>query len=366
MPDTQATSMARKRGLYRRKDSRYWWLHVVFPDGRRLCQNTRCVDRVEAEAFAARHLSGSPPGRKPQEPSTFTWPQAVARYLEECAEKKSLPDDRDHLKKLATFLCFQRLDAVDMTALQPFIRNRKEKDEVRNATVNRALEIVRRILNLAHQDWRWIPAVPKIRMLKEPRRRVRFLRREEAERLLDTMPKHLKPIVRFALATGCRASEIFGLEWNRVDLARKIAWLDHRATKSGEGRGIPLNTDAIAALQSTLDQHSRWCFTFAGKRIRKSTTAWDRARQRAGIEDFRFHDLRHTWASWHVQSGTSLQELMELGGWKSYEMVLRYAHLAPEKLSSVAKRIEWQPSNQDSGPSSEVATPELPLASRDI
>jgi integrase len=61
-------------------------------------------------------------------------------------------------------------------------------------------------------------------------------------------------------------------------------------------------------------------------------------------EDFRFHDLRHTWASWHVQSGTSLPELMELGGWKSYEMVLRYAHLAPEKLSSVAGRIERQAS----------------------
>jgi integrase len=143
-------------------------------------------------------------------------------------------------------------------------------------------------------------------------------------------------------------NEIFGLEWNRVDLARKVAWLDHGATKSGEGRGIRLNADAVAALQSTLGQDLRWCFTFASKRIQKSTMAWDRARQRAGIEDFCLRDLsRHTWASWHVQSGTSIPELMELGGWKSYEMVLRYAHLAPEKLSSAARRIEWQSSKHD-------------------
>jgi integrase len=127
------------------------------------------------------------------------------RYLEECAEKKSLPDDRDHLKKLKPYLRSQQLGAIDMTALQPFIHDRKEKDGVSNATVNRALEIVRRILNLAHQDWRWIRAVPKIRMLKEPRRRVRFLRREEAGRLLDAIPTHMKPIVKFALATGCRS-----------------------------------------------------------------------------------------------------------------------------------------------------------------
>jgi len=74
--------------------------------------------------------------------------------------------------------------------------------------------------------------------------------------------------------------------------------------------------------------------------MREVGSAWERSLKRAGIENFRFHDLRHTWASWHVMNGTSLQELMELGGWKSYEMVLRYAHLAPEHLSSAAKRIE--------------------------
>jgi len=336
--------MARERGLYRRGDSRYWWINLVLPDGRRLCQSTRCINRTDAEAYAVRLKNELLEARQQGLPGVVAWQQAVVRYLEEFADKTSLADDRDHLKKLDPYLRNLRLDAIDMTVLQPFVSDRKLKDEVSNATVNRALEVVRRILNVAHQDWRWLRAVPKVRMLKEPRRRVRFLRREEADRLIAALPDHMKPIVRFALATGCRAGEILGLEWTRVDLERQVAWLDHGTTKNGDGRGIPLNADAVAALESTHGQHLRWCFTYAGRRIQQSSSAWDTAKRRAGIEAFRFHDLRHTWASWHVQSGTSLQELMELGGWKSYEMVLRYAHLAPEKLKSVAQRIERQPS----------------------
>jgi integrase len=119
-----------------------------------------------------------------------------------------------------------------------------------------------------------------------------------------------------------------------------VSWLDPGTTKNGDGRGIPLNRDAVLALREVQGQHSRWCFTYQGKRMKKVGSAWKRALRRAGIENFRFHDLRHTWASWHVMAGTGLQELMELGGWKSYEMVLRYAHLAPEHLSTAASRIE--------------------------
>jgi hypothetical protein len=92
--------MARKRGLYRRKDSEYWWVDLLFPDGRRVCQSTRCTERAEAEIFFVRlerELRGSPARQKSE---GFEWSQAVVRYLEECADKKSLPDDRDHLKKL--------------------------------------------------------------------------------------------------------------------------------------------------------------------------------------------------------------------------------------------------------------------------
>ena len=233
--------MARERGLYRRKDSRFWWIGLVLPDGRRVFQSTGCISRTDSESYVVRLKNEAIEAKQQGLLGIFVWQQAVMRYLEEFADKRSLSDDKDHLKKLDPYLRSLKLDAIDMTVLQPFIRDRKSKDGVSNATINRALEVVRRILNVAHQDWRWLKGVPKIRMLKEPRRRVRFLRREEADRLIEALPEHMKPIVEFALSTGCRAGEILGPEWSRLDLDRKVAWLDHGTTKSGDGRGIPLN-----------------------------------------------------------------------------------------------------------------------------
>jgi len=262
------------------------------------------------------------------------------RYLEEFSDKRSITMDRHHLRALDPYLRGCRLDLINLDVIWPFIRDRRDKEKVAPATINRALEIVRRILNLAYQDWGWLQRVPRIRMLSEPKRRIRFLTREEADRLLANLPAHLRPVVRFALATGCRMSEILRLEWPRVDFGRRVAWLDPGTTKNGEGRGIPLNNEAVLALRSVAGEHEKWCFTYQGRPMTAVGSAWERSLRRAGIEKFRFHDLRHTWASWHVMNGTSLQELMELGGWKSFEMVLRYAHLAPEHLANAAKRIE--------------------------
>jgi integrase len=332
--------MAREKGLYRRKDSPFWWVKLVLPDGRRVCQSTRLEVLEDAEEFLIRLKAEAYEAARSGIPAEQKWQAAVVRYLEDNADKQSLRDDRDHLQKLDPYLRDKRLADINMDVLRPFVRERKQVDRVANATVNRALEIVRRILYLARDDWEWILRVPKIRMLKEPKRRVRFIRDDEADRLIEALPVHLGPVVRFALATGCRMREILQLEWSRVDFDRRVSWLDHGTTKNGDARGIPLNRDAVLALRSVHGQHTRWCFTYQGKRMEKVGSAWKRALKRAGIQNFRFHDLRHTWASWHVMNGTGLQELMELGGWKSYEMVLRYAHLAPEHLSTAAARIE--------------------------
>ena len=89
-----------------------------------------------------------------------------------------------------------------------------------------------------------------------------------------------------------------------------------------------------------MGKHHTHVFTFRGQPVQwVNTKAWKRALRLTGIEDFRWHDLRHTWASWHVQAGTSLYELQQLGGWESAEMVKRYAHLAPEHLAKAASNI---------------------------
>jgi integrase len=87
-------------------------------------------------------------------------------------------------------------------------------------------------------------------------------------------------------------------------------------------------------------KHPQYVFTYFDKSVKQcNTKAWKNALARAGIKNFRWHDLRHTWASWHVQNGTSLQELQQLGGWSSFEMVLRYAHLSSDHLKSAAERV---------------------------
>lgn len=263
---------------------------------------------------------------------------AVLRYNNEKFDKKSLKNDQYCFANLSPFISHLPLSEINMAVLWPFIHHRRIT--VKNATINRELELVRHILNLAKTDWCILSAVPDIRMLKEPPPRVRFLTPGQADRLLFALPHHLQSVVQYALATGCRRGEILNLEWSRIDLRRQVAWLDHGTTKNSDARGIPLNRDALIALEMAKSRNSRWVFTYKGQPMGCVGSAFKKALKRAGIENFRFHDLRHTWASWHVMSGTPLYDLMQLGGWKTIDCVQRYAHLAPEHLAKSAGRIE--------------------------
>jgi len=206
--------------------------------------------------------------------------------------------------------------------------------------VNRTMALVRAILRQCVNEWEWLDRSPQVRMLREPTRRIRFLTHEEARRLLTELPEHLADMAAFSLATGLRAANVTGLQWQQVDVSRQLAWIHPDQAKARKAIPVPLNDEAVALVRRWVGKHPTHVFSYRGKPIKQvSTKAWYQARKRAGIEDFRWHDLRHCWASWHVQNGTPLFALQELGGWQSAAMVRRYAHLAADHLAPYAQRL---------------------------
>jgi integrase len=129
------------------------------------------------------------------------------------------------------------------------------------------------------------------------------------------------------------------LEWSRVDLERRLAWIHADQAKARRPIHVSLNSTAVEVLVRQVGKRPERVFTFNGKPVAwANTRAWREALKRAGIEDFRWHDLRHTRASWLVQRGTPANVLQEMGAWAPEGMVRRYAHLAPAHL---AEHAEW-------------------------
>ena len=269
----------------------------------------------------------------------YRWQQAVERWLAKSAAHASLEDSKIHLRWVHRFLFDVTLDAIDRNLLDKIVQARRAEG-VANATVNRLLEIIRVILRRAAQDWEWIDRVPAIRLLPEPTRRIRWLTREEAERLLKVLPPHTEALTRFSLATGLRERNVTRLEWTQVDLTRRMAWIHPDQAKAKKPIAVPLNNEAVLVLTREVGKHPTRVFTWHGRPIDTANTrAWRRALKQVGIESFRWHDLRHTWASWHVQNGTPLHVLQELSGWACFAMVQRYAHLSAEHLAEYAGNV---------------------------
>ena len=285
---------------------------------------------IQLESYREHHF-----GIKPQR----SWQEAVVRFLAVKGTLRDIKGYRGICRRLDEYLGDLMLNQISGDVIWNIVQGELKRGN-KIATLNRHLAVTRAILRMARDEWQWIDSVPKIRLLSGEVERDRWLTREEAEALLEASPPHLAAMIRFALATGCRAREITGLEWKRVDLNRGTAWLDK--TKNGTPRGVPLNADAIEVLEELLGDHDQYVFTYQGQPIKRAITnhAWYTAVKKAGLYDLRFHDLRHTWASWHRQAGTTCDELKDLGGWKSRSMVDRYAKFATEQLTVAASRIE--------------------------
>lgn len=234
-----------------------------------------------------------------------------------------------------------RLDEITPAKLDE-IREAK-KAESSAATANRYMALVRAILRLAHES-DMLPLVPKVRMFAIEKLDPRWLTREQFDTLLEHLPEHVRPMARFAVATGLRRANITMLRWAQVDMKRRHAWIPGRDAKGKRALPVPLNREAMAILREQLGKHATWVFTYRAHPVSQVTTrAWREAVKAAGHPGLRFHDLRHTWASWHAQAGTPLQILQELGGWRSAQLVQRYAHFAAGHLADFAENSARKP-----------------------
>ena len=324
--------------LFKRKDSSCWWVKIII-DGRKLQRSSGTDDKVKAQEFhdrlKAQMWEQHRLGVKPQR----SWKDAVVRWLSETSEKATHEEDKRKLIWLHAYLGDKVLNEITLDVIDG-IRAAKLK-EASKGTTNRYLALIRSILLRARDEWEWIDKAPKIRLFKETASRERSLTREQAGKLLDELPEHQRDVVLFALATGLRQSNVLKLEWSQINLEQRHAWIHGAQSKNRRPIAIPLNEAAYAVLLRQKGKHLDRVFTFRGKPLNSANTpAWQKALKRAGITDFRWHDLRHTWATWQRQAGTPTHELQRLGGWRTGAMVERYAHLAPDHLALAASRID--------------------------
>lgn len=303
------------------KRGEIYWIRFTDSRGKRVARSLRTSSEREANKRAAETIRSY----RAKEEEGHTLEDALVIWLKAYDRTAS---EKSSIRKLLEHYPNRPLSQINGHDIQDALSHLKP------ATYNRTANNIRAAINMA-VDRGWCKPV-KIPRKKVVKKTPRFLSKDEWERLKAELPTHLKPIVIFSLATGLRKSNVINLNWQQVDMAKKVAWVNAEHAKGKKTITIPLSTTALDVLYSLNPQDIGRVFTFKGEPILDVRRAWNNALKRAEIDNFRWHDLRHTWASWHVQSGTPLAVLKELGGWSDISMVMVYAHLAPEHLSQWA------------------------------
>lgn len=332
---------------YRRKDSPYWWIKYTDASGKTAYESTGTTDRKEAEALEAKRRLDVHNQRKWGIQPEHTFDELMVRYITATRDEMRSPERVAYaVRKLQGIFGGKTMERLRRSDVSTYIEARK-KEGVGPATINRELDVLSAAINYARKRWDWEMNNPCSGMsLREPEGRLRWISRAEADALVreaekDAKSLHLADFIRLALNTGCRKNELLKLSWDRVDLHENRLFLEPEHTKSGRRRVVPLNEEARKAMlgrarfRAEFCPGSPWVFSHKdGQRVQYMQNGFHGACKRAGIENFRVHDLRHTCASWMVQQGVPLMEVRDVLGHSSIEMTERYAHLAPEKLRS--------------------------------
>jgi integrase len=310
--------------LYRR--GRIWWIELTAQSGR-VRESAGTADKKAAQEYHEKRKGEIWRRDRLGEAEPVTWGEAVAKWLK--LKARSLPE-RYMLAAIG----------IDPKAKLPITKEWYERfSSTRSpSTTARYWSMVVAIHNACGVE------PPEVIRRRQPPGRTRWLTSEEWDRLRKCLEEEsplLRQCAEFTLATGLRENNVLELEWSQIDRRRRVAWLHGDQMKAKVPLGVPLNDAALAILEARRDIHKRWVFGNPDVPLTKaSNRAWYTALRRARLRGFRWHDLRHTWASWAVMSGVRLEELQRMGGWLTPSMVQRYAHLSSEHLADAAAKVK--------------------------
>ncbi len=329
---------------------RTYWVTVIH-QGRRIRRSLGVTDKRLAERIGCKIQTEIAEGkwieRKPDQEKTCR--QMIKRYLEEHSKHNkaytSHVRDKSLSDHLLTFFGDRLLAEITPRLIAEY-KNKRRTDTAAPKTINHELGLLSHAFKLAAAEWEWTDRNPVLGVSREAVNNFieRWLTSEEETALLNASPEWLKEILVFAVNTGFRQSEILNLEWPQVDLFRRTVTLLKQKNKQVDT--LPVNTRALEILKMRAKvRHLASAYVFTnreGKRLdaRNLLRGFYSARKDAKVEHFRFHDLRHTFATRLVQAGVDLYTVQKLGRWRTVQMVVRYAHHHPESLRPGVEALE--------------------------
>ena len=312
--------------LYRR--GRIWWIKLT-SDGRTVRESAGTADKKAAQEYHEKRKGEIWRQVRLGEAPPVTWGEAIKAWM---AVKPRTLAERYMIRSLSFPL--SSTIPLDSGTVQ------KELTGKSPGSYNRYGGLIAAI----HASTGY--SAPQFKRKPNPPGRTRWLTAEEWDRLRKALEEEsplLRQAAEFSLATGLRENNVLNLEWRQVSLQARHIAIEAPDIKGRAPLGVPLTDAAMAVLEARRGAHKRYVFANPDTGLpyyKASNRAWYAALRKAKLKGVRWHDLRHTWAAWAVQSGLSLQEVMHLGGWKTYSMVLRYAHLSSEHLAEAAARVK--------------------------
>ena len=329
-------------GLFKRGP--VWWMSFSH-NGQRYRRSTETEDRKLAQRIFDKLRGEIAEGnwfeKLPGEGYRFN--ELMEKYMREHSAVRKAASSHLRDKSLIAHLNpkFSEMYLTDITtAMISEYKAQRRAEGASPRTVNYELTLMSHAFNMAIKEWEWVKDNPVSRVKKERLHNTieRWLTSEEEEKLMKASAAWLQEIIVFAIHTGLRLSELLNLKWHQIDLDRGTLTIYEQKNRGVDT--LPLSITARTLLERKSGLHMEHdCHVFQDKdggrrNTRSLQIAFSRALKRAGIEKFRFHDLRHTFATRLVQQGVGIYEVQKLGRWKNTCMVMRYAHHNPETLRS--------------------------------